>query len=254
VDHLPPVPSPPERGDSAPWLAFGSRHRASPSAIAALDRNGEFRRLTDADQSACSSGDVASVGLPRWSPDGSMLSFIQVVVTTDTGCDDRMLESRLVVMHADGSEERALVAYRYGIEQAGWAPDASSIYYTLGDLDGLWSVGTDGSAPMRINSLKGWQQVSPSGGRVAVISGQALDQSLLVASIDGSAANEIAPVGPYSSGRDLRWFPEGRWVTALRTTHRATLLMIRADGSSGGRCGEGACTGWTSPRGEASSS
>ena len=92
-----------------------------------------------------------------------MLSFIQVVVTTDVGCDDyQETEERLTVMQPDGSEQRTLVASQH-IQQAGWAADGSSLYYTTGSLDGLWSVGIDGSAPEQINSVDGWQEVSPSG-------------------------------------------------------------------------------------------
>lgn len=219
------------RDDTAQWLAFYSDGINNPSVLSSLARNGDYRRLASSRRDAypCDLGDVVSVGYPRWSPDGSMLSFLQVVVTTDVGCDDHQeTEDRLTVMQPDGSEQRTLVASQH-IQQAGWAADGSSLYYTTGNLDGLWSVGVDGSTPEQINSMDGWQEVSPSGDRVAVIPfDHPLDQTMSVAAIDGSDPTEIAAVGPYASGRDLRWSPDGGWIATIR---RGRVLLVRPDGS-----------------------
>jgi Tol biopolymer transport system component len=224
-----------QRDRSALWLAFVSDHLGPPTAITSLSRNGDLQRLTSSDRDEaypCDPGDVRSVEEPRWSPDGSMLSFVQVVVTSDVGCEDSLqTEYRLIVMDADGSDERSLAASQAGITQAGWAPDGSSLYYTIGNPHGLWSVGLDGSAPEQVNTAQGWQQVSPSGDRVAIIALESeADQTLLVAAIDGSGATEIGPIGPFAYGENLRWSPDGEWIAAIRR-YPDKVLLVRSDGS-----------------------
>jgi Tol biopolymer transport system component len=220
---------------SDPWLAFWSDHGGPPNTISTLTRGGDVRRLTSSDRDEpypCDLGDVASVHEPRWSPDGSMLSFVQEVVTSDTGCEDSLqVEWRLMVMDADGSNQRSLAASQAGITEAGWAPNGSSIYYTIGNPHGLWSVAVDGSAPEQVNTAQGWQQVSPSGDRVAIISFEfETDQTLVNAAIDGSDATEIGPVGPFAYGENLRWSPDGQWVAATRR-YPDKVVLVRSDGS-----------------------
>jgi hypothetical protein len=84
---------------SAPWLAFVSDHGGPPNAISTLARSGDVR---SDEPYLCDLSDVARVEQPGWSPDGSMLSFVQQVVTSDVGCEDSLqVEYRLVVMEAE---------------------------------------------------------------------------------------------------------------------------------------------------------
>lgn len=239
------VPSPatavaPQLHSSTPWLAFVFDRGTPPTAIASITREGDLDRLASSDRDEgypCDPGDVASVHSPRWSPDGSMLSFVRWVVTSDVGCGDEIqMESQLVAMEADGSHERVLAASLPGISQAGWSPDGSSIYYTIGSPQGLWSVAVDGGDPEQVNEVQGWQQVSPSGGRVAIVSSDlSLDQTLSVAAIDGSDASDLGPIGPHAYAELLRWSPDEEWIAAVRdepsSDEPSRIVLIPSDGS-----------------------
>jgi Tol biopolymer transport system component len=221
---------------SDPWLAFsfpGSyRH---PQGIVVLARDGTRTRLVSRTvSSTCQPGDVLGVYMPTWSPDGTRIAFVEVV-RTNAECEDYDDEYRLAVIDAAGGDVHEVVSTvdPPNFVPSGWSPDSQTLYFTYGNPTGLWSVGVDGTGLQQVNSIPGYQVVSPDGTQVAVTRFRStlLHEVLLVADLDGSGRTPLAHVGPYSFADDVAWSPDGTRVAALRTSP-ARILVAEADGSS----------------------
>jgi Tol biopolymer transport system component len=220
---------------SDPWLAFSApgsyRH---PQRIVVLSRDGTRTRLVSRTvSSTCQPGDVLSVYMPTWAPDGTEIAFVEGV-RTDSECEDYSYEYRLAVIDVAGGDVHEVVSTvdPHNFVPSGWSPDGQTLYFTYGNATGLWSVGVDGTGLQQVNSIPGYQIVSPDGTQVAVIRFRStlLHEVLLVADLDGSGRTALTHVGPYSFADDVAWSPEGTRVAALRTSP-ARILVVEADGS-----------------------
>jgi len=83
---------------------------------------------------------VADGGAADWSPDGKQLAF--------TGNFDADCGGNLVVMDADGGEQRVILAEEAsGVPH--WSPDGERIAFLRGDCDNsdIWTVQVDGGSP-----------------------------------------------------------------------------------------------------------
>jgi len=172
---------------------------ASPSTIYALawspDGTGIVYATTGLEWVDLESGettelaDVLPVDSIAWSPDGT-----RIVVDEFQGRG-----SRIIVMNADGSDQRVLVEQPRGYINGGsypaWSPDSTSIAYasTSGDSLEVWVIGADGSSATRLFHgeccHRDWQGLgwSPDGSRIAF---HDHDDSWLVVDADGTGSPE----------------------------------------------------------------
>jgi Tol biopolymer transport system component len=231
-----PVGSSAIAAPSDPWIAFSApgsyRH---PQGIVLLSRDGTRTRLVSRTVSAtCQPGDVLGVYMPTWSPDGTQITFVEVV-RTDSECEDYGYEYRLAVIDVAGGDVHEVMSTvdPPNFVPSGWSPDGQTLYFTYSNPTGLWSVGVDGTGLQQVNSIPGYQVVSPDGTQVAVTRFRStlLHEVLLVADLDGSGRTALAHVGPYSIADDVAWSPDGTRVAALRTSP-ARIFVAEADGSS----------------------
>jgi dipeptidyl aminopeptidase/acylaminoacyl peptidase len=212
---------------SDPWLAFWSANGA-PSGIEVLSRDGTVTHVVVPPWDPCEPGAILQVRQPEWSPDGSKIAFIEVV-NTYGGCDDYVTDARIAVVDADGANLHALEMTLGDVVLSGWSPDGSRIYFSFGNFSGLLSVAIDGSGIEQVNTLKGWQVVSPDGRRLAMIRFRTTaDQSLVVAGIDGTDKHRLTGFGPSAYIYDLAWSPSGRWLALQGKQH---VIVVRANGT-----------------------
>lgn len=166
------------------WSADGKKlifasSRIGLSEIHSLDlRTGQERRITE------SRGDQ-----PRLSPDGKWIAFT----------DSRPRGQYLVLMRADGSGERNLVAVTKngsGVVSPAWSPDGHTIAYTVFDADGsarIEIVDVDSGDRHALTGDTGQADFSPAwsldGREIAFIRHNRTDEPnrarLVVASRDG---------------------------------------------------------------------
>lgn len=118
------------------------------SEIHVLDiGTGDERRLTE-----------SRGGQPRWSPDGAWIAFT----------DSRPRGQYLVVIRADGSDERDLVAVTRngsGIHGPAWSPDGRTIAYSVLNADGsarIELVKKAGNGRLVVAGGEGQANVSPA--------------------------------------------------------------------------------------------
>jgi Tol biopolymer transport system component len=144
------------------YAELGSRSKALPSAILIADVRGNGQPSVIRKKTI----HVAFL-FPTWSPDGSQIAFLEG--------DERAVRSRLMVMNADGSDARSLLADARIFAQGApvWSPDGSTIAFagTEGpDEDGgVYTVRHDGSGLTKVAGIAGaaspaW---SPDGTRLA---------------------------------------------------------------------------------------
>jgi hypothetical protein len=114
----------------------------------------------------------------------------------------------IVVSRPDGSD-RQLVAHGTQLSpQLSFSPDESHLAFS--DVDGVWTVGVDGTAPRRIADGvdPSW---SPSGDAVAFSNEGRLVLALLDPSGDVQALRRLGPGG----GTPPRWSPDGSRIALL---------------------------------------
>jgi Tol biopolymer transport system component len=169
------------------WSPDGASVVYAATGLQSVDLgSGETTRLTDL------VGDVDSIG---WSPDGTRLVL-----------DDFLAgRNRILVMNADGSDQRVLVdqGAPQGPGAPAWSPDGTRIAYvstpgSVGPNSGhfsfeVWVIGADGSAPTRLFHGKccigDWDGPvwSPDGGRIAFFDDIDVDYGTwLVVNADGT--------------------------------------------------------------------
>ena len=113
-------------------------------------------------------------GAPAWSPDGSVIAWLDFIETSPTYGPHAF---GLSFIRPDGSDLRQLVLRLPGLgdETAGiaWSPDGARLAFsTLGEIH---VVNSDGSGLRQITTDGGlWPSWSPDGARIAFVAGGAL--------------------------------------------------------------------------------
>jgi TolB protein len=149
---------------------------------------------------------------PVWSPDGTRLVFRRFLgpAEADMGVGD------LVVAHADGSQERTLVAgpsYEATSSQPAWSPDGKWIAFERtpwSDLQHhLYLVRADGSQLRRLagGTYPAW---SPNGKLTAFT--RRTGSGVWVVPVTGGQPRRIS-----RAGRCPTWSPGGKWLALLTT-------------------------------------
>jgi Tol biopolymer transport system component len=169
------------------------------------------------------------VGALAWSPDGTLIAYVQ--------------GQQIFVTSADGSERRPLFPVpdtpSYPSTPS-WSPNGSRVVYSAQDQ--LFIVGLDGSTPSPLvhGSYPAW---SRDGSRIAYLVGCELRVTSPDGTNDISLVN-LAEVQPDAAGCDtavdLKWSPDGTKLAAmvdrnvLSPTIRSSrgVFVVNADGSS----------------------
>jgi Tol biopolymer transport system component len=168
------------------------------------------------------------VGPLAWSPDGTLIAYVQ--------------DQQIFVANTDGSGRRPL----FPVPDApsfpsspSWSPDGSRLVYSAQDR--LFVVGLDGTPPSPLveGSYPAWSR----DGRIAYLAGCDLRATSPDGTNDVSLVN-LAEVQPDAAGCDtaidLKWSPDGTKLAAmvdrdvLSPTTRSSrgVFVVNADGSS----------------------
>jgi Tol biopolymer transport system component len=186
---------------------------------------------------------------PRWSPDGSLITFIaesnltqQTVVTT---------------MRPDGSHRTGLTTPFWGAFRSGYTPDARRIVFEsqqAGYVSVIWRMNADGSRQRRLTAAPiraGNVAVSPDGEHVAFNSNQnspiALATAIFVMDLDGTDIRQLTQ--PIGVSHDLfaDYSPDGRKIVfasdRMSSDGSLDIFTMNANGSSLTRIATGITVG-----------
>jgi Tol biopolymer transport system component len=176
------------------------------------------RRLTDSGESDYS---------PVWSPDGAMIAFTRGNLVS------------LVVMNADGSNQRAISS---SYSPVTWSPDSSKLAFAnifYGYPDGIVVVNADGTSPRPIATppsfgYEAFPSWSPSGSKITFTRFDDCDEELVncgsqqVWVVDSDGRNPTKLID-YSAGFEAaNWSPDG---TRIIFSDGDDILVVNADGS-----------------------
>ncbi len=152
-----------------------------------------------------------SVGLrgyaaPQWSPDGSRIAAVHHEGST----------ASLVVMNADGSNERRLRVQESHPSTIAWSPDGRRLAYDGSDVPGVKTIDADGGNDRVISHTKHISQTtgvswSPDGhslafGYVPDPSNRAI-RRLAIVKVDGSGFRDVT-LGTFDSAVRPVWSPD----------------------------------------------
>lgn len=155
---------------------------------------------------------------PIWSPNGKQIAFGRL---SGAGAD-------VVVINADGSEERVLTANGF---PGAWSPDGRQIAF--GRDGGIWVVNVDGSGLAQLSNdgfPTGW---SPNGKQIAFNSFRDGDLDIYVMNVDGSGVIQLTNDPETDFGDRAGWSPNGKvfLFSSWRDGDIEVFVMNAADGS-----------------------
>jgi Tol biopolymer transport system component len=190
---------------------------------------------------------------PNWSPDGRQLLLNLIGPST--------VPFRPAIADHDGSGLRQVeLDTDLYVTCSDWSPDGSTLVCTAGadgrpEVDGIYSVGTDGSDLVRLTTSpyhntqgtdgqcgggQGRGVYSPDGSQIAFIEqncgtgpNPSSDESaaIMVMDSDGAGLHEIVPQGGVRShpGSQLSWSPDGTLIAFV--TQDGRVSVVAPDGS-----------------------
>ncbi len=126
-------------------------------------------------------------------------------------------DSRLVLMHPDGSNARTLVPREFGLQGAAWRPDGRTLAFTSsrGGGPAVYVVNDDGSG-LRLLTGRRLEARDPAfspNGRLAFVRGG----DLVIARADGSHPQRLVKEG--LENHSPSWAPDGRRLVFVRERH-----------------------------------
>jgi Tol biopolymer transport system component len=126
-------------------------------------------------------------------------------------------ESRLVVMHPDGSGARTLVRREFGLQSPAWRPDGRALAFvsSRGGGPGIYMVNDDGTGlrPLLVTKRGARDPAfSPDGRRIAYLG----NRGLFVARADGSERRRLTRALLEDSAPT--WSPDGKRIAFVRDT------------------------------------
>ncbi|MGH3262828.1 MAG: TolB family protein [Trebonia sp.] len=174
---------------------------------------------------------------PRWSPDGSRITFVMSLrghLTRWAGDGD------IYVMNADGTRIRELT---HGLDASGpaWSPDGSQIAFIKGQGQALAVMHADGSHQHVIATGRGYYEApawSPNGRAIVYVSGPDWSaDAIFTIHPDGTGERQLTPRSGSSPPGSPVWSPDGSriayvWSGPRRAISRDTRLWImNSDGT-----------------------
>ncbi|HVR44375.1 MAG TPA: alpha/beta hydrolase-fold protein [Thermoanaerobaculia bacterium] len=187
-------------------IVFQSTERERPADLYVVDAGGgNLLQLTDTPH--------ASEGGPAWSPDGLRIAYDRASIAEDGTRGG----SHVWIVHADGSNPRALSSGESRNWYPAWSPDGSTIAFASdrdGDLD-LYLMNPDGSNVRQLTDAEGadagpsW---SPDGKHIAFDSTRDGNWELYVMAADGSDVRRLTHTPNRSEARPT-WSPDGRRIS-----------------------------------------
>jgi Tol biopolymer transport system component len=147
-------------------------------------------------------------GMPRWSPDGGRIAFMQsgngLFLSQTCEWDISSCFGEIRVINADGSNEATLARNALLM---GWSPDGKKIAFVDGLRTALHVVNADGTNLTKITQFGGVSSVdwSPDGSRIAL--GAA--GSVYVMNADGSGLSRLTDEADSLIVYRVGWSPRG---------------------------------------------
>lgn len=171
-----------------------------------------------------------------WSPDGSQIAFSRGPASGLMGAAGSF---ELMLMNADGSNQRKLLQDNGTHMAQAWMPDGKSLLFTTRQADGVLVQSINIETGMvslltQINYQNAGVVLSPDGKQIAyeaMLPGERY--GVYVANLDGSAARLIANADPIVVTVP-QWSPDGKWlVMSVQDTslseYMPTLALVNVE-------------------------
>ena len=177
--------------------------------------------------SASEEGDLSGVA-GTWSPDGSRVAYVEVIVDTSQGTLDSSGE--MYAMSSDGSGVVYLTDGDDLLTSPSWSPDGGLLAFGDWARGGVNIAAADGSEVREVAS--NWTPASefiewaPSGTRLVYTCGPVSESRICAVNADGSGHVELRP------GSEPRYSPDGEQIAYI---HEHELGVMAADGSGSDR-------------------
>ena len=149
-----------------------------------------------------------------WSPDGSLIAFSRGPATGLIGAAGPY---ELMLMNADGSNQRSLLPDNASNTAQTWMPDGKNLIYTTRQADGVLvqSINIENgsvSQLTQVNYQNASIAISPDGKQIAYVAMLPGERySIYIANLDGSNPKLIANADPIVVTAP-QWSPDGQWL------------------------------------------